>query len=201
MPWLYFRLKKKQLEWAEPWQQDVQSQLSLLETIEFGVQCFIAPEARIFAEPGRLISVGDHCSIAADSVIHGPLTLGKNVSINHHCSLDGGRSGIHIDDDCRIAAHCSLYAFNHRLALDKPIHEQGVDSKGIRLGKGVWLGAKVGIVDGVSMGEHSVAGMNALVSRDVPAYAIVAGNPAKVIGDRRGLTEAQLDALGQQLGF
>ncbi|MCV6626622.1 MAG: hypothetical protein OIF38_11030, partial [Cellvibrionaceae bacterium] len=77
----------------------------------------------------------------------------------------------------------------------------GVDSSGIRLGKGVWLGAKVGVVDGVSIGDHAVVGMNALVSKDVPAYAIVAGNPGRPIGDRRGLDVAQLEQLSQSLGI
>lgn len=201
MPWLYFRLKQKQLHWAKPWQDQLQAELMALETVSIADNCFIAPEAKLFAEPGRLIEIGSGSSIAADCFVHGPVRLGQNVSLNHHCSLDGGSKGIEIGDDCRLAAYTSLYAFNHRLELDRPIHQQGVDSSGIRLGKGVWLGAKVGVVDGVSIGDHAVVGMNALVSKDIPAYAIVAGNPGRPIGDRRGLDQAQLEQLSQSLGI
>jgi acetyltransferase-like isoleucine patch superfamily enzyme len=47
------------------------------------------------------------------------------------------------------------------------------------------VGANAGITDGVRIGDHAVVGMGAVVTRDVPAYAIVAGAPARVIGDRR----------------
>jgi len=49
----------------------------------------------------------------------------------------------------------------------------------------VWIGARCGIVDGVTIGNHAVVGMNSTVTKDVPDYAIVAGSPARIIGDRR----------------
>ncbi|SOC10619.1 hypothetical protein SAMN05877962_110131 [Alloalcanivorax xenomutans] len=67
MPWLYPRLKPRHRAWAEPWQKKVQEELERLETVRFGEHCFVAPQARLFAEPGRDIRVGDHSHIAADS--------------------------------------------------------------------------------------------------------------------------------------
>lgn len=201
MPWLYFRLKAKQLAWAKPWQEAIQERLEHLETVEFADNCFVAPEASLFAEPGRLIQVDEGSFIAADSVLHGPIQLGKRVSINHHCSLDGGKNGIKIGDNARLAPYCSLYAFNHNIALDRPINQQGVSSEGITIGNDAWLGTKVGIVDGVSIGDHAVVGMAAVVTKDVPAYAIVAGNPAKLIGDRRKLSPEELADLATEIGL
>ncbi|GAA0790262.1 MULTISPECIES: acyltransferase [Pseudomonadati] len=185
MPWLYFSLKPKLLEWALPWQQQIQQTLMQLETINIGENSFIAPEAELFAEPGRDIIVGNKCMIAADVFMHGPITLGNEVAINHGCSLDGGRAGISIGDQTRIANNVTIYAFNHGMSPDSPIYEQPVTSKGIVIGKDVWIGAQAGIVDGVSIGDHAVIGMGCIVTKDIPAYSIVAGNPAKVIGDRR----------------
>ena len=185
MPWLYFELKPSHKEWAEEWQQQVQSYLMSVETIQIGKGCFIAPEAKLFAEPGRPIVINDNSYIAADCVLHGPITIGKNVSINHHVTMDGGRAGITLGDNSRIAANCQLYAFNHGLAPDKLICEQPTQSRGIVIGEDVWLGANVGVVDGVTINNHVVAGMNSQVTRDVDAYKIVAGNPATIIGDRR----------------
>jgi acetyltransferase-like isoleucine patch superfamily enzyme len=184
MPWLYYRLKPKHLEWAAPWQAAIQARLCELETVEIGRNVFIAPEAQLFAEPGRPIIVGDNSYIAADAVLHGPITLGESVSINHHASLDGGRAGIHIGDHCRLAAYCSLYAFNHGLAPERLIREQPVSSKGIILQSDVWLGSHTGVVDGVTIRRGAVAGMQSVVTRDVASNTIVAGNPAQVIGQR-----------------
>lgn len=185
MPWLYAELKPAHKAWAEIWQQEIQSYLQSVETIHFGKNCFIAPEAKLFAEPGRPIIIGDNSYIAADCVIHGPITLGKNVSINHHVTMDGGTKGISIGDNSRIAAHCQLYAFNHGMLVDKLICEQATRSQGIQLGCDVWLGANVGVVDGVVIADYAVAGMGSQVTHNVDAYKVVAGNPAQVIGDRR----------------
>ncbi|GAA4874362.1 acyltransferase [Ferrimonas pelagia] len=185
MPGLYYRLKPKHLSWAEPWQQALQQAVSEVETVRFGQHCFIAPDLALFAEPGRDIEIGDRCMFAAGSFLHGPIQIGNEVSINHGCSLDGGRAGIRIGDQTRIAHGVSIYAFNHGMALDQPVYQQGVSSKGIVIGKDVWIGARVGIVDGVTIGDHAVIGMGAVVTKDVPPYAKIAGNPARVIGDRR----------------
>ncbi|RYY78937.1 MAG: acyltransferase [Moraxellaceae bacterium] len=185
MPWLYFSLKPKHLAWAQAWQQEYQDYLCSVESIQIGKNCFISPDAQLFAEPNRDIIIGDGSFIAADCVLHGPITLGKNVALNHHCTLDGGRMGIHISDNARLAAYCHLYAFNHGMKLDYTIHEQAVSSHGIVIGQDVWLGASVGIVDGVTIHDYAVVGMDSTVTRDVASYAIVVGNPAKKIGDRR----------------
>lgn len=185
MPWLYFRLKPKQLQWAAPWQAAIHHQLMTLETIELADSCFIAANAQLFAEPGRLIRIGERSFVAASSFIHGPVTLGNDVGINHGCSLDGGRAGIQIGDGSRIASGVAIYAFNHGLAADKPIRAQPVTSQGVVIGRDVWIGSRVCIRDGVTIGDHAVIGIGSVVTRDIPAWAIAAGNPARVIGDRK----------------
>lgn len=184
MPWLYANLKPIHREWAEAWQEEWQAYLCQMETIVIGKNCFIAPEARLFAEPGRPIILGDNTFIAADCILHGPITLGRDVSINHHVTLDGGRSGIRIGDDTRIAAYVCAYAFNHGMNADEPIRDQPVTSKGIDIGRDVWIGANAGIVDGVTIGDGAVIGMGSLVTKTVAPYTKVAGNPAKLIGKR-----------------
>jgi len=185
MPWLYFNLKPKLLAWAKPWQDQVQADFMALETVSFGQRCFIAPEVKLFAEPGRDIIMGEQCMIAADSFLHGPITLGDEVAINHGCAIDGGSAGVTIGNKTRIANNVTIYAFNHGMRPDMPIYQQNASSKGVIIGEDVWIGAQVGIVDGVTIGNHAVIGMNATVTKDVADYAIIAGNPARVIGDRR----------------
>ena len=181
MPWLYWSLKLKNRVWAEEWQKEYQAYLMSMETVEIGENCFISPSAHIFAEPGRKITIGDNSFIAADCTLHGPLEIGNEVAINHHCILDGGRAGIKLHNQVRIAAYCHLYAFDHGMDLAQPIYQQPVNSKGIEIEKDVWLGAHVGIKDGVKIGAHAVVGMNSMVTKDVLEREVMVGNPAKMI--------------------
>ena len=184
MPWLYYSRKPKHKQWASRWQADVQARLASLETITFGEACFIAPEANLFAEPGRDIVIGSRSHIAADVFMHGPIELGEGCSINRGCTLDGGRAGIRIGHRTRIASDAHLFAFNHGMAPERNIADQPVTSTGITIGEDVWIGAGAGIVDGVSIGDKAIVGMKAVVTRSVPAGAKVAGNPARIIGWR-----------------
>lgn len=181
MPWLYWRLKPKHREWAEQWQREYQAYLMDMETVEIGQNCFISPQAHIFAERGRKITIGDNTFIAADCTLHGPLTIGNEVAINHHCILDGGRAGITLGDQARLAAYCHLYAFDHGMDLAEPIYQQAVRSQGIQVGRDVWLGAHVGVKDGVNIADQAIVGMNSMVTKSVAERQIVAGNPAKLI--------------------
>lgn len=185
MPWLYFRLKAKDRTWADAWQQEWQQQLMQLECIDIQGPCFIAPSAKLFAEPGRTIRIGAGSFIAAEAVLHGPISIGQQVGINHHVSMDGGRAGIEIGNGCRIAAYSHFYAFDHRMAPDRWVCQQGISSQGICLGQDVWIGAHAGICDGSLLEDHAVLGMNSLLRAKVAAWQIAAGNPAQVIGDRR----------------
>lgn len=185
MPWLYFTLKPKHHAWAQAWQREVQDFLRSAETIEIGEGCFIAPEARLFAEPGRAIAIADRCSIGADAFVHGPVRLGREVSLNPRVSIDGGAAGVTIGEGTRIATGAAIYAFDHRMAPDRPIREQPVRSKGIVIGADVWVGANAGVTDGVTIGDHSVVAMGAVVTHDVAPWTIVGGVPARPIGTRR----------------
>ncbi|AFU97637.2 acyltransferase [Simiduia agarivorans] len=185
MPWLYFTLKDKHKLWATEWQNALQQRLAALETVTFGEHCFVAENANLFAEPGRTIQLGDSSFIAANCFLHGPIQIGRSVSINQDCKLEGSRGGIVIGDYTRIAAGCALYAFNHGTSALDLISTQPITSKGITIGKDVWIGAHCGITDGVQIGDHAIIGMNSTVTRNVAPWSIMAGSPARKIGDRR----------------
>jgi acetyltransferase-like isoleucine patch superfamily enzyme len=186
MPWLYHRAKPEIRAWAEPWQRALQAELCAREKVRLGEGCFIAPDARLFAEPHREIVIGDRCSVAAGCFVHGPVRLGDDVSVNPRVVLDGGRAGIVIGAGTRIAVDVHVFAWNHGMAAEREIREQPVTSRGVVIGEDVWIGAGVGVTDGVRIGAHAVVGMHAVVTSDVPEWAVVAGVPARVVGDRRG---------------
>lgn len=185
MPWLFYSLKPKHLEWAIPWQSELQALLVELETIKIGDKCFIAPEANLFAEPGRSILIGDGVCIAANVFIHGPVSIGNNVSLNANVHIDGGAGGVVIGDDTRVAAGCRIFAFDHGISPDRLIREQPTVSHGVQIGRDVWIGANVCITDGVTIGDGAIIGMGAVVTKNIMPGIVAAGVPAKPIGDRR----------------
>jgi acetyltransferase-like isoleucine patch superfamily enzyme len=186
MPWLYFSQNDKpHLAWTKNWQARIQERLMALETVQIGPGCFVAPEARIFAEPRRPVVIGAGVSIAAHAYVHGPVELADGVSLNPYVWIEGGRAGVFVGKGSRLATHVRIMAFEHGFAPDAPIAEQPTRSLGVHLGADVWVGAGVGITDGVRIGDHAIIAMGAVVTRDVPEWAIVAGVPARIIGDRR----------------
>jgi acetyltransferase-like isoleucine patch superfamily enzyme len=185
MPHLYFEASEEIRAWAEPWQAELRATLHSLEHVFLDEACFVARSARLFAEPHRPIRIGPRAAVAADAFLHGPIELGAGVSINPFAVLDGGKKGIVIGVDSRIASHACIYGFDHGLLPDAPVRAQPVRSRGVRIGRDVWIGAQACITDGVNLGDHAVVGAGAVVTRDVEAFAIVGGVPARSIGDRR----------------
>jgi acetyltransferase-like isoleucine patch superfamily enzyme len=103
------------------------------------------------------------------------VTLGKNVFINHSlCLMSAG--GIIIEDGTQIGPQCTMVTTNHdfhdhNTLVCRPVH----------LCKNVWIGARVTIMPGVTIGENSVIAGGAVVTRDIPANSVAAGIPAKVV--------------------
>ena len=184
MPWLYARLRGEHREAIVAWQRDIQARLVTLECVTIGEDCFIAPDAQVFAEPTRPIRIGSRVTIASGAFLHGPIDLADDVSINARVSMDGGAEGIVVGRGCRIATGATIYAFDHGTALGSPVARQRTTSKGIRIADDVWIGAGAGITDGVVVGDGAVIAMGAVVTRDVAPATIVGGVPARPIGTR-----------------
>lgn len=125
------------------------------------------------------VLVGRYTSVVARNA---KIILGKSCNISSHCRL-GTTAGITIGDSVLIAAHVYIGPGNHTTDdLDTPIMEQGMEeATGVVIGNNVWIGTKATILDGVTIGDNAIIGAHALVKDDVPAGAIVAGVPAKVL--------------------
>jgi acetyltransferase-like isoleucine patch superfamily enzyme len=134
------------------------------------------------------------------------VSLGSRVEIEHGAYLKVVRSearldigdyvfigaGVEIDvaDDVRVGAHSLLAPgvfitdHTHNSARGRLIDQQGLSSAPVVIGSDVWLGARSIVLPGVSIGDGAVVGAGAVVTKDVEPYAIVAGGPARVIGQR-----------------
>jgi acetyltransferase-like isoleucine patch superfamily enzyme len=170
---------------------------------QIGESCYIAPSAAIVGKPGHALKIGARSFIAAQAYVTDNVQLGDHCTLNPFATLRGKITG---GDGIRIGAYACLMGFNHGYAdTTKPIWQQPHTSKGIVLGDDIWIGANVSILDGVKVGSHSILAAGAVVTKDVPDYAIVGGNPARVIRMRKrtrapGSLEAKLERFGQKVG-
>ncbi len=111
------------------------------------------------------------------------IVIGDGVYINRWTMLDASER-IEISDGVMIGPHVYIADHDHGTAPGMNVGAQPLVSAPTRIGKGAWLGAHVSVLKGVTIGEGAVVGAGAVVTRDVPAGAIAAGVPAKVVGWR-----------------
>ena len=84
-----------------------------------------------------------------------------------------------------IGPHCYITDGDHGMKMDIPVGKQSMTTAPVILEEGVWLGAGVKVLKGVTIGRHAVVGAGALVTKSIPEGAIAVGVPAKVIGCRK----------------
>lgn len=114
---------------------------------------------------GKGISIGDFSGIGINCQVRGPLTIGKDVMMG---------------PDVLILTH----THNHE-NVNIPMRLQKGYIKGVIIGDDVWIGTRVIILPGVHIGNGVIIGAGAVVTKDIPDYAIVGGVPAKIIKYRK----------------
>lgn len=159
----------------------------------FGKGVQIANDVMINAYGVEGLTLGNYCWIGSHSCLkvsfsfHNAgayIRIGNNVGIGEYAHL-GGAGGLQIGDDCIIGPYFSCHPENHQFFEQKElIRLQGVERKGITIGKNCWIGAKVTILDGVTIGDNCIIAAGAVVNRDMPSNAVIGGLPAKVIRTR-----------------
>ena len=136
------------------------------------------------------IRMGNHVNIGAFSRIivstsmsafGSFIKIGNNVGIGEFAYL-GGAGGLTIGDECIIGQYFSCHPENHHFENTAvSIRFQGVSHKGIVVGKNCWIGSKVTILDGVTIGDNCVIAAGAVVTKSMPANSVIGGVPAKVL--------------------
>jgi acetyltransferase-like isoleucine patch superfamily enzyme len=103
------------------------------------------------------------------------------------CVLNAYVADIRIGAGCMIGAHCAFMPYQHRASdSTRPMREQGLTSRGpVVLEDDVWLGVNVCVLDGVRVGRGAIVGAGAVVTHDVPSYAVAVGVPARVLRRRQ----------------
>lgn len=105
--------------------------------------------------------------------------LGKNVYINYNCMLVDD-AHIYIGEGTMIAPNVTIVAASHPISPKLRAEGYGCNEP-VYIGKNVWIASNVTILPGVHIGDNSVVGAGAIVTRDIPANVIAVGNPARVL--------------------
>lgn len=157
-----------------------QSELNKKYGLVFGDNCYISPLAEIYDTSGK---IGDDTVVGAGALIRtAELITGKNCSINTYVYMQGK---IRLGDNVRIGPKANIIACNHgHFDITVPIDSQDGVINGVCIGNDVWIGTNSVILDGVKIGSHSVIGAGSVVTKDVPDYSIVCGNPATIKKNR-----------------
>lgn len=132
------------------------------------------------------IAIGDGAYIGRNSIVYckgGDIGIGRRVNISSNCTVFSSNK-LTIADDTIIGAYSYLlsggaYDYNDPAKFSE---QSGMVTKGeLKIGGNCWLGARVTVLDGASVGDHCVIGAGAVVTEPVPANSIAAGVPARVI--------------------
>jgi acetyltransferase-like isoleucine patch superfamily enzyme len=115
------------------------------------------------------VLIGDHSLIGMGCIIIGPVTIGNNVILAQHIGVSG---------------------LNHGYQdVSTPIKDQPCDTGLIRIGDDSWIGTNAVIVAGVSIGKHCIVAGGSVVTKDVPDFTMVGGNPARILKQYNPQTE------------
>lgn len=134
---------------------------------------------QIELEAGCSIDRGVVLLCSGESQTRPKIQIGTGTYINRNTFLDAAYSLV-VGQHCAIGPGCYITDHDHGCEADLPL-EQPLITKPVAIGNRVWIGAQVKILKGVTIGADAVVGAGSVVTKDVPANAIVAGVPAKLI--------------------
>lgn len=139
---------------------------------------------RILGKIGEGASVLRHVRLLEPKGIF----LGDRVVINQNVLLDG-RGTLVIENDTDIATNVSIWTMDH----DPNSETHEARPRKVHIGHHVWIASGATILPGKKIGDGAVIAANAVVTKDVPPRAIVAGNPARIIGERKNSLQYTLN--------
>jgi acetyltransferase-like isoleucine patch superfamily enzyme len=146
--------------------------------------CFVCPGVRL--EIGRDATIvlgrwswlGRGCKIRAHE---GQVSIGSKSVLGEECTISAYQC-VSIGRECIIADRVMMIDFDHGVVeVERPIREQGIYKRDVRIGHNVWIGYGACLLRGVTVGNNCVIGTNSVVTKDVPDNAVVGGIPARTL--------------------
>ena len=127
---------------------------------------------------GRFCWIGDGTKIRSHE---GLVEIGQKTVFGQECTISSYEH-VRIGEQCVIADRAMFIDFDHGVVeVERPIRVQGIYTRPVEVGSNVWIGYGACFLRGVRVGDNSIVGTNSVVTRDVPANAVVGGVPARVL--------------------
>ena len=138
---------------------------------------------------GKQVSIGRNC------FIHKNTEIGDYSGVGYACEIN---NGVYIGNNVMMGPHVLIYTQNHCTDdVGIPMREQGLKPiKPVAIEDDVWIGARVCILPGVTIGRGAVIGACTVVSKDVPSYSVFVGNPGRVVKSRLFVGESNDAKMG-----
>jgi acetyltransferase-like isoleucine patch superfamily enzyme len=141
-----------------------------------GVTFEIGREATV--RLGRWCWIGDGCKIRAHE---GEVSFGAKSVMGQECTISAYQH-VSIGRECIVADRVMLIDFDHGVVeTERPIRDQGIYKRDVRVGNNVWIGYGACLLRGVTVGDNAIIGTSSVITGDVPANAVVAGAPARLL--------------------
>lgn len=139
---------------------------------------------RAFCGKMLLAKCGNHVNIEKNAEFAHSVELGDHSGLGINCRISGKTL---IGNNVMMGPNVLIFTKNHAFdRIDIPMNFQGIsEEKPVVIEDDVWIGANAIILPGVTVSKGSIIGAGAVVTKNVPAYAIVAGNPAKILKYRK----------------
>ena len=154
--------------------------------IDSNIKCQICKDG--FLSLGREVNISKYSTFIVANDPHGYneksyLSIGNKTYIGEYNNIRAGGGKISIGNNCLISQHITIVASNHGISKSKSIAEQpwATNRNFVIIEDDVWVGANSVIMPGVTIHKGAVIGAGSVVTHDVPEYAIVAGNPARIL--------------------
>lgn len=145
---------------------------------------FLGPRLQLQIGRGGAIRFGRFVWVGAGTKIRcheGQVEIGAKTVIGQDCTISAYQR-VRIGEQCVIADRVMFIDFDHTVVdPEAPIRLQGIYKRDVVVGSNVWIGYGAQILRGVSVGDNSVIGASSVVTRDIPANAVAAGTPARVV--------------------
>jgi len=172
-----YALLLARLAWRR-WLTPAGRRMSLAGMLFLGAGVTIQIGRRARVDFGRWVWIGHGTKIRCHE---GVVSIGDKTVIGQECTISAYQH-VSIGEQCILADRVMLIDFDHNVTeVERPVRVQGIYKRDVRVGSNVWIGHGAQILRGVTVGDNAIVGAGAVVTKDVPANAVVAGVPARVI--------------------
>jgi acetyltransferase-like isoleucine patch superfamily enzyme len=146
--------------------------------------CFICPRVKLEIGRGATLRIGRWAWVGHGTKIRvheGAVEIGAKTVIGQDCTISAFQR-VSIGRECILADRVMLIDFDHGVTeVERPIRLQGIYKRDVHIGHNVWVGYGACILRGTTIGENSIVGTSAVVTKDFPPNSVIGGVPARVI--------------------